>query len=441
MNPGDKFSRGRPRLWRQPERELGTRTLRGGVRESLTASSPSPKPRSTPLSGGVGEAALAIALATLALIFAWVTSQEPNFGFPILTDFARDLMGVDALRVGRSPYARMGELASVLPEWEIAPFFLDHWIAHPPSALALARLMSAAFGDHTETVFKVASLLALGGVLAWIGIHAARRYSVWFGIAIAASASMSFGLAGEIWFLNGASIAGVALIGFYHLEQSAYRRLGLVLLGVLIAWRPWLAPLALFLRHRRHLVEDLAWVGGTGAVVTLVATVWLGRIEILRDWIQVALPANVAHAHGWPINMSLLGSFLPAELTSIAFVAVTAVLVFVSRFVDRERWSTLGLLAIVIASPLVWPQYWWNLTPVLVIALSGGPAMPLLLVLLGLSAGVAGLSAFWGQICLALIIIYLFTATVGREKILRAPWTLAICWRGDEPRTTDSRRG
>jgi hypothetical protein len=357
---------------------------------------------------------LAFVLLGLSTFFVWRVVLGPYSIVP-LTDFGRDLLGADAVRAGLSPYQRVGDLVTELPTWSVMPEAHDYWIAHSPFAIAFAGFWSWIFGTASESVFRVASWFAFGFIVSWMGLFAASRYSRWDGLAIAAAASMSFGLPGEIWYLNGASLAALGLIGVFVLETAGRRTDALLILGVLVAWRPWLAPVALFLPNRNHLFRDLFVVGLTATILSVVSVGVIGGISVLSDWVQIALPGNFGDVNDWPLNMSLTGSFVTYEWSTAAFAAFSVVVLFISRHVDRGGWWTLGVIAIVVGSPLVWPQHLWNLTPLVVFGMATGPATGVLAMLLLLSTGVAGSNPMVGQIAVAVFCIFTLYALRGHS--------------------------
>lgn len=351
----------------------------------------------------------------VGLIFLWRVATGPPYIVP-LSDFGRDLLGADAVRIGVSPYQRVGDLVTVVPGWDLLPQAYDHWVAHPPFAIAIARAWSFVFGVHSESAFRILSWFSFGFVAATLGLYARERYSKLGGFIVAAAVVLAGGLPPDIWYLHGASIAAMGLVGVMALESGERRWLSLVVLGLLVAWRPWLAPLALFLPHRRRVFTDLFIIGGTAAGATLLAAGWLGGGAVLMDWFREALPGNFADVHWWSLNLSLVGSMVPARISSIVFVVASVAAAFAASFVPRNRWWAVGFVVVCLFSPLVWPQYLLNLMPLMVVGLAGGAFVPLVVVLLLLSVGVSGVSPQVAQLSLILVVFYMLYTLLPRRQ-------------------------
>jgi hypothetical protein len=341
--------------------------------------------------GGRVHRLAAICLVAVAAMLVWRVANGPSYIIP-LTDFGRDLMGADAVRAGLSPYQTVGDLLPHLPQWDLLPQANDHWIAHSPFAIALARSWSAVFGSGSEATFGLVNWFAFGFVATWLGMHATQRFGRSGGVAVAAAFAMAYGLAPDIWYLNGASLAALGLVIVYETERSQRRWISLCLLGVLIAWRPWLAPLALFMPSRRSLPRDLLAVGAVAGAITFASVLWIGGLPVLRDWIFVAMPGNFEHVESWPLNMSILGSLTASRFSTPLFIVLTLAAALLTRRVDRKHWWVMAVITIVVASPLVWPQYWLNLAPLLVLAVPLVSWHGTLLILLLVSSPIAGLN-------------------------------------------------
>lgn len=340
---------------------------------------------------------VSIFLMVVATILVWRVCQGPPDSIPI-TDFGRDLLGADAVRGRLDPYQTVGELAPLVPGWELPPEANDHWVAHSPLAIVFAAGWSSLFGASSEAAFEVVSWVSLLLVLTWLTARMSELYSIWGGLAVAAATAMSFGLAAEMWYLGGASLAALGLIGAYELEGSRRRLPALALLGVLIAWRPWLLPVAFFLPNRRSLWRDIAAIGGVAIILTSSSAWWMGGYQIVLNWISTALPGNLEQVRPWPLNMSILGGVGQPEVSFLIFGGVLVAFLAVSRFVDRSRWWLLAVMAVLVGSPVVWPQYWLNLTPLIAVGLGSASLVILVFALLLLSGGIAGASASIAQV-------------------------------------------
>jgi hypothetical protein len=358
---------------------------------------------------------LSVALLVIAAIYVWDVAQGPPYVLP-LTDLGRDLIGAEASRIGVSPYQTVGDLSAHLPEWDVSPHALDHWVAHSPYSIAAARAWFLAFGAHSEVVFRIVIWAGLAFTTIWLGFRVAARFTVYHGIAVGSLVATMVGVAPDIWYLHASSVGAALLIGVYHLERANRRVAALLLLGLTVAWKPWLAPLALFLPHREKVLHDAAIVGTTAVVANLFGLAWIGGLPVLGDWLFTAYPNNFHDVEHWPLNLSVVGSFISSTYSTVLFVGVTAIAAGLTRFVPRERWWLLGTLTIVVASPLVWPHYWLNLIPIIVLSFRRASYPWLLLLMLFWSSNVAGTSRVVMQSCAVLAVLILVREVVLADR-------------------------
>jgi hypothetical protein len=349
---------------------------------------------------------LSYVLAVLAAVVVVDAAMGPEYIVP-MTDLGRDIVGAEAARAGLTPYQTIGDITRAVPGLSVSAHSLDHWVAHPPFAVAGARLWSSAFGSSSEPVMGALLWLAWGFVVLWLARHVGRQTSFHHGLAMASVAAMCAGLAPDIWYLHGGALAAALLVAVLRLERSRVRWVSLLLLGLVVAWKPWLAPLALFLPNRDEAWRDAAVVGGTAVLATFVGLSFIGGLPVLGDWLRVALPANFGDVREWPLNLSIAGSFVPAAMASVFFAALALGGLVGSRKVPRSAWLLLGVLVIVVASPLVWPQYLLALIPVIVVGFGQTSYPWLLLALLLMSSALMGVDAQLAQVAVVAVAMVL----------------------------------
>ena len=305
-------------------------------------------------------------VAALGLMSAYeALFLDPPYSIPV-TDFGRDLLGARAAQLGVNPYQTIGALASSMPDWTVRPEAEDLWVAHSPLSLALARVWLSMVGPElAEVTAKFVQGISMLVLVTWIWFFGSRSWSRWHGLLIAAATAMTLGFRADGFWLQGASLLALGIVVVFWLERSDRRNTALVLLGVLVAWRPWLAPIALVLPGSDSILKDGARVALTATIVTGLVLPWTGGWVSLAAWMGDALPANLGHYSVYAWNLSLTGPFLPATLASLLYLP-TAGLVASQRFRwPREKWPLLGTTAILALSPLVWAQYWLALVAVL----------------------------------------------------------------------------
>ncbi|MEX2251164.1 MAG: hypothetical protein WD895_03725 [Acidimicrobiia bacterium] len=62
-------------------------------------------------------------------------------------------------------------------------------------------------------------------------------------LALAAATAMTLGFPSDAFWIQGASLLAMCLALVFILERKGRRNTAVLLLGVLVAWRPWLAPM------------------------------------------------------------------------------------------------------------------------------------------------------------------------------------------------------
>lgn len=333
---------------------------------------------------------ISVIVLVMGLVTVVAVALGPPYVVPV-TDLGRDVIGAHGAAAGVAPYQRLGELSSYVPDYIEVHEASSYPVAHPPLAIAVAWGLSAVAGPAIETVVRLMSWFALGFVATWLGLFVASRLTAWHGVAVAGGVAMSLGLAPDIWYLNGGAIAATALIAVFELERSRFRLVGLLLLGLLVAWKPWLAPLACFLPHRRRALFDLSVVASIAVTANLIGAMGIGGVTLFFEWVRVAVPLNLAEETKSAWNLSLIGGFIPSRLSGLVFMGACLIGLAATRFVRRDRWLLLAVVVIAVASPLMWHTYWLTMAPLLVLGFRRSSIASLLLVLLLLSDPLARL--------------------------------------------------
>jgi hypothetical protein len=311
---------------------------------------------------------IALAATVLGLISAYeALFLDAPYRIPI-TDFGRDLLGARAAQLGVNPYQTVGELATAVPDWTVEPGAGDYWIAHSPLSLALARGWLAVFGaDLAERIAEGVQHISLVVLLGCLWVFGSRTWSAWHGMLIASATAMTLGFRSDAFWIQGASFAAMGLALVFLLERSGRRNIALVLLGVLIAWRPWLAPMALVLPGSHSSIKDGARVALAASLATLLALPWIGGWGSLSEWLFTALPANLGDYKNYDWNLSVTGPVLPAAMATLLLFGAAAVVATQRSRWPREKWPVLGAVVILALSPLVWAEYWLALVAILAI--------------------------------------------------------------------------
>ena len=279
-----------------------------------------------------------------------------------VTDLDRDLIGARAAIEGYSPYQRLGEIEMLIPEIEVDEAWEPFWVSHAPFSIALARGMWMAFGDFAESVARIGVVLSLGLLMIIPPLRMGLPLPL--GLFLGGSLALSAGAALDIGFLQGAALLGVGILVVFDLSIR-HPALALAVMALCVAWRPWCAPLALFLPLANRPLRNAAWVaiGATG--VTLASLPALGGLQALYDWLWVAAPANLGENLRVQFNGSLLAPAAGAVVSGALLVASVAAL---ATLRSRIRSQHLGgaSLAVLAFFPLVWPPHWVGLYPGLV---------------------------------------------------------------------------
>jgi len=360
---------------------------------------------------------VAVAVTVLGLIGGY-EALFPEAPYPIpITDFGRDLLGARAAQLDINPYQTVGELAALVPDSEISADAAELWVAHSPLSIALARLWLAVTGpdsaeDIAEFVQGISLVLLLGGV--WL--FGSRTWSSWHGLLLASATAMTIGFRSDAFWIQGASLLVLGLVTFNFLERRGHRNVAMVLLGVMVAWRPWLTPVAVVLPGSKSGFKDGAQVALTATAATLLVLPWIGGWHSLSAWLFEALPANVDYYSVHGSNLSLTGQVFPTAVATVLYVAVVALLPSMRRRWPTESWHLLGAVVILTFTPLVWPQYWLALTGVLLWLAKARSLIWVVLLLLLMAWPFTEHSGITGRLtsylAVALLIVTLFAKSI-----------------------------
>ncbi len=312
--------------------------------------------------------ALVPALADLAIRGA----VYQNVG---ITDLGRDLLGVSAIEQGGTPYQQIGDLIEQYgsPDLPLSgPPRLSGWVVHPPLALAGARALAIAFGSGAELAGRRLGVVAVIALTIATILVLRRRRPSWTIPAALAMLVWVPTLTDTIW-IQGNAIAGLGLLGVALLDGRGRRIAALIILGLLVAWKPWLAIFALALRRSTSVLKDVAAVGLTAAVATLAILPFVGGFESLWTWIAEAMPGNAEEARTTPSNLSWT-SFAGSGLATSIYLGAAIGIPIVRRRLPRQLWPLLPVWVATALAPFVWDHYWLALAPLVWLVMSEAQA-------------------------------------------------------------------
>ncbi|HLF41906.1 MAG TPA: hypothetical protein VJA46_00095 [Acidimicrobiia bacterium] len=319
---------------------------------------------------GSTEAILSV-VALVVIVLGLMSTWQALFldaPYPIsITDFGRDLLGARAAQVGVNPYQTVGELSLALPDWPVQPEAADLWVAHSPLSLALARGWLTVIGSElAESIADFVQGISLVILLGWVWIFGNRTGSGWHGLLLASATALTLGFRLDAFWIQGASFLAMGVALVLLLDQNGRRNIALLILGVLVAWRPWVAPLALFLPGSRSSVKDGAQVALIATIATVLVLPWVGGWEAMTAWVSSALPENLDYyvVHG--SNLSFTGSVLPVGIASVLYLAAGVLVASQRTRWPNESWPLLGAVVILTFTPLIWPHYWLALIAVVI---------------------------------------------------------------------------
>lgn len=279
-----------------------------------------------------------------------------------VTDFEGNLAGVAAIDQGIIPYQTLGALADEVPGLDIPDNLRGQWVVHSPLSLAGARAMTLVFGEHALAVTRavvVMGVLAGAAFLAEFG-YRSGRWAVW--ACLLGAVLLSVGVALEIHYMQGQVVLAALLGASLWANRSSRSGLSLALLGLAVAWRPWCAPVALFLPRSDRPLADSAKVGLIAVGLTFAALPFVGGLTSLWEWLSTALPENLALYQNFPLNQSLIAPLWPVG-GLITVTVLVALVVKVRPGLPADLRPTLGAISILGFLPLVWHHYWVGLLP------------------------------------------------------------------------------
>ncbi|MGC2240472.1 MAG: hypothetical protein WA726_06505 [Acidimicrobiia bacterium] len=334
-------------------------------------------------SPAVGFRIAVVVVAILGVVsILMALAHGPTYWLPI-TDFGRDLLGASAASHGANPYEQIGALAAGAPRLSIGTGADDLWVVHSPVALFLAwvwlRLVGPVLAAPTADFLQGTAMVAL---VAGLGYRMSQRASRWHGLLWAGALCLSLGFVSDAFWVQGAALLGLGLVVALALERGGMRGVALVLLGLLVAWRPWLAPLAVALPNSRSAFRDAVTVWLTAVLATLVVLPVLGGWHILGSWLFDALPGNLDYYGPYPWNFSVIGRHLPAVMATAVFGVATLAAGKIRHMWEPEDRLLLAVLVIVLFAPLFWAQYWLALSPIVLVRARSARLSHVLLVVL-----------------------------------------------------------
>jgi len=171
-----------------------------------------------------------------------------------------------------------------------------------------------------------------------------------------------------VW-IQGNALAGLGLLVVALLDGKDLRTIARVGLGLLVAWKPWLAVFALALPRSTSLMKDLALVAGTAVVVTLAALPFVGGFDTLWVWITEALPGNTVEARDISSNLSWTSPLSPG-LATLVYLGAASAIPMIRRRLSRGLWLLFPVGVATALAPFVWDHYWLALAPVVWLVVS-----------------------------------------------------------------------
>jgi hypothetical protein len=349
---------------------------------------------------------------------------------PIVSDFGRDLVGVDAIQRGESPYQRLVDIVegpTEIPEtW---------WVAHSPVSIAVARAMRAIVGSDSgvESVIRFGSVVAawlMGYILARRALE--RGWRLWEVVSLALLLPSSMFLAVDVAWVQTGALVGLGLAVVLMLDDAARERATMLSLGCLVAWRPWLAPLIVaFPTRRPRFGTDLATIC-VAISLTLLALPAVGGWDALAAWLTVALPANVESLWQEAQNYSISRQ-LPLDWVTPVYALTVACVVLARHWVKAAWLPVLAALVALTAGPISWNTYLLAVLPLMLWPLLEGVdsrrhvAMAMLLVVsapIPLALGQTSLTVLeplaWGAVVSVSVAAFLMwgrRASQGRDEL------------------------
>ncbi|MGZ8783981.1 MAG: hypothetical protein ACXW1Y_00240 [Acidimicrobiia bacterium] len=304
-------------------------------------------------------------LVTLFPVFIDLTVWGVVYENQGITDLGRDLLGVAAIERGGVPYQQIGDLIEQYGDPDLplsgSPR-LSGWIVHPPLALAGARALQAVFGSLSELVARRIGILGVVILTGAVIMILRRRTPTWMMPVAIATLVWVPTFTDTVW-IQGNAFAGLGLCAVVFLDRNGQRTAARVVLGLLVAWKPWLAVFALALPRSTSVLKDVAVVGGSAMLATLAVLPFVGGFDTLLAWITKALPGNTAEARDTPSNLSWT-SPAGAGVATLLYLGTALAVALARRRLPRRLWLLLPVWLATSVAPFVWDHYWLALAPI-----------------------------------------------------------------------------
>jgi hypothetical protein len=288
-----------------------------------------------------------------------------------ITDLGRDLIGAAVAEQGGMPYQQVGDLmlSYQSPDLPLSgPPRPTGWVVHPPLALAGARALLVAFDADAEMVGRRLGVLALAALVVAIIVVLRRRKPSWSLPAAIAMLVWVPTFTDTVWIQSNA-FAGLGLLAVVLLDDRGRWTMSRVILGLLVAWKPWLMVFALALPRSSSVVKDLAVVAVTAGAATLLALPFVGGLESLWTWITEAMPGNAVEARNTPSNVSWT-SFAGTGWATGLYLGAALAIPMIRRWVPRDAWLLIPVWVATALAPFVWDHYWLALAPIVWLVVS-----------------------------------------------------------------------
>ena len=304
---------------------------------------------------------LAALLVTVLILVAYripLLIAIARDGAPVtISDFGRDLLAVEAIRSGTMPYDQLGNLSR-----DITSERANDWVAHTPLTLAVVRIFRSLpiMQPDPEYAARLAVLTGIGCLTLLMTFQAPRR-SQWTFRAIPPIMILSTSATlADLGWVQGSAFAALVASGVLTLELHRLRTAAVIVLGVLVALKPWYFPLVLALPHSKGVWRDASNTAACAVLVTLAALPWVGGINALLVWLRDAIPGNYVETRPSLSVVSSLDSYVAAVL---GYLVACALLVWLKRWASASYWPALAAVVILLFTPLAWNYYWVGLTP------------------------------------------------------------------------------
>lgn len=311
-------------------------------------------------------AAVLVAAAIQLGHAAYLITEDPDLtGVVPVSDLGRDVIGARAAARGMIPFGQLQTLDESVPAdagtW---------WVNHAPFAIGIAAGFDAVT-DAPDRLGRLLTVVALLVVAFVVGKAAVAERSPWW-VLVALAVIGGLPVWADLDWVQVGAVTGLGYLAVLELVRRGRPRAGLALLGVLVAWKPWLAPLVVAVPGHRSLWRDVGWAATGGALATAVVVPFTGGVEGITTWVTVAGSRNLEQYRQIVGNLSLTRS-LPLLLAYLIFVAGIGLVAAARSKVASEVRPVVAAVVIMSLSLLVWPHYWTVLVVSLVPAMRAYP--------------------------------------------------------------------